>query len=117
MKITAIKIFQDGIVNIKYKIEGLPIDKLHEEHVISSGIFDVLNMKKYFRTPKKIVCTPEFQTDESLKLEIYPELLVAISHDMYHAIEYTIIYYNVFQGRHKYYKRKKKLVITIININ
>ncbi|KAK0157631.1 hypothetical protein PV328_011344 [Microctonus aethiopoides] len=78
----------DGIVDIKYKIEGLPIDKLHEEHVISSGIFDVLKIKKYFRKhSKKTVCTPEFQADESLKLEIYPELLVAISHDMYQAIE------------------------------
>ncbi|KAK0071106.1 hypothetical protein PV326_001690, partial [Microctonus aethiopoides] len=76
------KLHDDGIVDIKYKIEGLPIDKLHEEHVISSGIFDVLKIKKYFRKhSKKTVCTPEFQADESLKLEIYPELLVAISHD------------------------------------
>ncbi|KAK0161362.1 hypothetical protein PV327_009840 [Microctonus hyperodae] len=77
----------DGIVDIKYKIEGLPINKLHEEHVISSGISNVFNFKKYFRTFKKTVSTPEFKTDKNFNLEVYPELLVAISHDMYQALE------------------------------
>lgn len=84
---------QDGIINIRYKIQGLPINKLDEEHVIQeSKYFDFLKKQKVFRHLRRSnQCKTGIELCKNHREKIYPELLVAISHDMFQAIEYIYI--------------------------
>ncbi|KAK0158863.1 hypothetical protein PV328_009806 [Microctonus aethiopoides] len=109
----------DGIINIRYKIQGLPIEKLDEEHIIQkSKYFDFLKKKNVFQYLRRSnQCKTGIELCKNHREKIYPELLVAISHDMFQAIEKTsrfprgvktishvLIVYNIVDMMFKYVK-------------
>ncbi|KAK0159465.1 hypothetical protein PV327_011112 [Microctonus hyperodae] len=106
----------DGIININYKIQGLSIKDLDLEHVICQSDDSIVRkiMNAFQRKQPPCHCSIGCSNN---KQKIYPELLVAISHDMFEAIENTSIFsrgvktishvlivYNIVDMMYKYVK-------------
>ncbi|KAK0162411.1 hypothetical protein PV327_006191 [Microctonus hyperodae] len=109
----------DGIINIKYKIQGLPITTLNNEYVIGESKYFEFLKKKVFRLKQgSNPCSTGIESFNcNYRQKIYPELLVAISHDMFQAIEKTsnhpravktishvLIVYNIVDMMYRYVK-------------